>query len=291
MLRKLIGIATVAACIVAAPTAGWTFSLGGYTGEIKIVFSNFDAGTTGYPTTSPAPGSVCTTVATCDTAASSPAPGAIGSEDTWGIAAISVFEKSAGGNAWVTGQDGEAIQAMFYGLTDHRVTYLGKDIVSGNNVWQAFATGGFIDLYLDAAPDDLDASGGPGARVDLDTYPTATDGSLFLRLQFTCCVELGDTESVFKSNFSDGTIAGAAQGFVDVVGGAFASLFDTNSISDPNGNLHDFTFDVTFTADDTWTVRSTGQALGAVATVPGPAPLLLVGLSLGLFALRARRRA
>ncbi len=275
----------------AAPAAA--FSLGGYGGFVKFVFSNFDAGTTGYPTAGgPFPATICSTVAGCDTVGGiTPAPGAIGSEDSWGIAEVGVIEKIPGGGfAWTSGSGGEYLQAMFYGINDHRVEYLGVN-TTGNNEWIAYGVGGILDVYINTL-NDYDASGGPTARLTASTYPTVTDGTLFLRLAFSCCVELGDLTSTYKSKFDDATIHGSASGYLDVIGGSYASMFDTNNQFDPNGNAHDFALSTTFdaTGAGSWTVVSAGQALGFV---PEPSTLLLFGASLsalGALAVTRKRR-
>jgi hypothetical protein len=276
MTKKTLTKLAAAAALAFGMSNASAFSLGGHTGTVEFDFDNFDAGTTYYSPAVPQ-GNVCNTVGTCDTAAVTPAPGAIGSEDTWGIFNIAAITDGLFTPLWQSSA-AERLTGIFYGLDDHNVDLSGT-------LFTAQSIGGIVDIYLSpgAVPNPLP---GPGARVDSDTYPTATDDRagaiLFLRLVFSPGVVLGDTTTTtYQSTFDGLTVAGQGSGFLDVIGGAYMNLFDTDGQADLNGNFHDFTFDVSFNTQGAglWTVRSQGEAVGAA---PEPSTVaLLAALALG----------
>lgn len=266
--------------------------------EVEFGFNIFDASTVTYIAGAASPGTpICTTTGGCDTAAGQPgsgAPGAIfipvlgGYEDSWGVGNVSQITDIYGNPLW-TGSASERITAMFYGLVDDVVTYTGT--IGLNQQFEAFALGGRLDLYTRPG-NTVNVTGGPGARVDIDTYPTATNGTPFLSLAFSPGVIYGDTVHTFQSSFSTGRVAGQGSGYLDILGGDYAWLFDSDGVMDPNGGYHDFVFDVTVNAQGVpagWTVRGQGQMNGEI---PVPTPFVLVASGLlALAALRRRRPA
>jgi hypothetical protein len=287
--KGLLAAAAAGAMLIGAASSASAFTLN-YDGGIKFEFGNFDSGTTGYPVLG-APGTVCGSIGACDAAGSLPAPEQIGSEDTWGIASISrIVTETGGTDLWVNGQGGQYMTAMFYGLTDQRVDYDGS--LGSTNFWTAYATGGILDVYLDAN-NDYSGAAGPSARTDLSHYPGATEGELFLRLAFGTGAAANDPTATYASSFNDGQASASGSGFLDIIGGSGADLFEQDTLLGFDGLLHDMFLDVVFnnvTGNVEWTVTSVGSVKAVV--VPEPSTLALLGGSLliGAFGAGAYRR-
>jgi hypothetical protein len=261
---------------------------------VEFAFNLFDASTVSYTSTLPV---VCASTTACDTAAGQPPGGAPNAylidlpnpaadayEDSWGVGNVGDVTNATTGDYYWQSSSSERMNFMFYGIVDDYITY-----DSGTGRYTASALGGYVDLYTRPGS-VVNNSGGPAARIDLDSYPTVDQlpaADLFLRIQFAPGVAFGDTTHTFQSTFSTGTVNASGLAYGDVIGGYGASLFDTNGTMDPNGGLHDFQLDITITAqtvENGW-LRAQGQMAGEV---PVPAPALLIGG--GLFALAGLRR-
>lgn len=161
---------------------------------------------------------------------------------------------------------------------------------------QLVFTGGTISIYADATPDYNGTS-----------RALAADGVLFLQL--AGALHYDPSTNAIGTLHSDPTpastgIAGDGRGFLNVVGGAAAAYFDTNTLPiDTNGDLvadafADFQFTSSFQlipggsfvdAGITYGIFGTNEIQGDSVAIPEPGTLSLFGLALlGAGALRRR---
>lgn len=268
-------------------------------GELKLSMDNYDSATTGYGNTV---GLKCSTVAQCNAAASSTAPGAAGSvntsSDTMGLFSISRITDVATGNiVFNSGAAQGYITGIFGNLMDTKVVV--SDDGFGTNFRTSIAsTGGTFQMWLHDA--EYNPALGPlvsaGTDLNAGMYPGVSDGILLLSGVFAPgAVLTGDLISTYFSSYNNASFGGNGQGFLDITGGLWASQFNTNSLTNANGGKNDLfltnTYDAVTGAQASigWTVKSSAQVTGT--TVPEPATFGLAALALlGAGAVAARRR-
>ncbi|CAN7622647.1 PEP-CTERM sorting domain-containing protein [Massilia sp. LjRoot122] len=296
MIKKISGVAAGVALAfgLAAPaSAGVTLVSGDY----KITFNAYDAGTVGY-----VPGAtttICNTTASCDAvvvdtdrdadALPDTSPYGVGSEDTWGIFSVQTITNIKTGDAFFTrGVDGFLI-GMFGGLADQKVDVFGMDTAI------AYANGGWLNMYLTSQ--DYDPTIGPDGRLGAMGYQGVTNqagGILALSAEFAGTARATQPGYSYYSSFQLDSIFGNGAGYLDVTGGAWADAFDQNSVKDALGNTRDMSLKATYQVTNTsklagWTVDATGDVQG---NIPEPGSLALLGLGFaGLAGLRRRRAA
>lgn len=230
------------------------------------------------------------------------------SEDSWGIIKIT--------DILAIGSDGKQhsiynsiaspyeLSAMFHGEQDFFVNQVspGSSLPGAGQIIDG--TGLRVDIYSGAK--DFDQTGGPGARTGANTYPTVTNGTLELSLLSTpgfinANGTLGGSATEFESN-----TANVGYAALNVIGGASASMFDTNAIGFGGSSGADYlagvagqaSTDVWFSFTATqgingWDVTSNDPMLANVASSSVPdsgSTLLLIGLGLAALAAVYRGR-
>ena len=215
-------------------------------------------------------------------------------DDNYGIFNITNIEDPYGNFLWQSGDEGEYLTGVFYGIDITTVTNLG-----GNN-YNLLAVNGQMDIYLNNSNCDP-TKGTDGYYIDNDysQYEGITDigGSLFLSLDMVPGID-PNSASTMNGNLNQGTnpITGDVSYYLQMTGGSHMGLFQQNLFEDlpynDGANLQDADFfaQTDFTdqgACADWDFKSDDPVIGATVPIPGAVYLLGTGL-LGLAGLRRK---
>ena len=229
-----------------------------------------------------------------------------GTEDTYGIARINTITDTTTATTTYDRQAAGAPQltAFFYGFDDVLV----KDISSTplKPSVSLLSTGGHLVIYQDTLKDYNPATP-PDAKTDRygatgDGMNEITHGTVLLDLVPTALMFDATHTFTMDETFSFSTFIGTGDMYLDVVGGTWASLYDTNSIAtnDPLHPLADirlgFSSEPAITASPgvlsrNWLVQGTGEGQTVSSTVPEPMSMLMVAMGmLGVGATQRKRK-
>ncbi len=237
-------------------------------------------------------------------------------ESTWSVGNVTSITDGFN-NLWVSGQDGDRLTFMLYGIADLSIV---PDGSGGFNIYNYGATGGVgpdskihLDVWLDNGPTTVaDVSTGPGARSGFGTYPTLTDGSLWLSMELipgivaddpSTAVDEGAMATLFQgAQATTSPTSGSGIFYASVTGGSAAGKFNTDGFTTLLGTSADmlgqFDFKPALTSPgcagggvgpNCWENVLNDPVLG-IARVPVPAPILLLGVGSLIGGLMARRR-
>jgi hypothetical protein len=313
-----IGMSPYASAIpltwVDGPQAGQAFAGGGI--QIKAV--NYDTGALYTPLAvgsalgfgvGGASGSVAAGATALNGQQSRGSLGAVaGQNDSWGILRITNIQATASDGVlrdiYNSALSPVELTAMFWGVTDFYLAQVsaGSGLAGAGQIIDG--TGLRVDIYSDPSK-DFNQSAGPLGPHTVNTYPTATNGTLELSLLSTpgfinANGTLGGAATEFESN-----TANVGYASLNVTGGASASQFDTNAIgfggSSGAGFLpgvagqaaHDIWFSFTSTQGvNGWDITSNDPMLANIRTPGVPdsgSTLLMLATGLALLAEGYRR--
>lgn len=149
-------------------------------------------------------------------------------------------------------------------------------------------TGGYVNVYQDSTPEITNA-----ADPTTLNLANTSDGTLWLSLKGHAVndVTLVGTVATNGLTGSNARVTGlTGLGLLDVVGGAAAAHFDTNTRADGADLSFSNSFTLFLPANNIFDAAGTGNFAGNTLAVPEPASVLMFGAGLLGLAAVARRR-
>lgn len=309
-LKKIAFAGATAALILGSVSVASAGPLSGVSGAVKFVYDGFDAAQTQYDYTSvDASGVLCDNTMVgneCNAAANlvggPAAPGANGTDDTWGVASVTSIKpdtNAPGANFWGAGENGgEYLLTYFHGFEDIRVVVLdnGTPLDQSDDVVNTFSSGGLVEIYLV----DLSTLQAAYAAVDqgaLMTILSAPGMETYLELAFDPVCSPTITTATLCGTFDFDDFEGDSNGDAHVVGGTAADQYPNNfEFGHRVSACSDVTLDnagnpvlLPCIADTSWNIE-VHDGSATTTTIPEPASLGLLGLGLVGLGLASRRR-
>jgi hypothetical protein len=206
-------------------------------------------------------------------------------EDSWGIGTTaSITDAANTSNVVWSRTPSQELTLFFWGFDDDYIDF--PNTTTG--IASLGATGGHIQVYLDNVTPDFSGSLGTAGRTAVSTYTGVTDGTLVLDLVPVAQNAAGHT-LISSTNITNGD--GGGNMYLDVIGGAWADYYDTNTQDYGSDLSLGFTVENNLGSTSpvaNWVVK--GDARGEADLVPEPASMLLLGIGLAGFGITRRKK-